>query len=368
MSLANRVEAARQRSLSWFDAQRISFEGASLWRESAHHDPGLWPGMVLPGTYNSAMCLRLIGGLDTFDVSSAAQWIIVKRQADGSWWLDGMDPGDVFKKPDHEESVRYVSWHITNYTLGALHALVGNAPSPNFAKPYFDPQALGHWLSRRNMRDAWQEGNNIVNLGSFFWLLREDSAAGAALEQMMEWHDLNSEPSTGFWGVHQSNPTRLLHAMAGATHNYHLFYALNRPIPYHERAVDYCLTQPPQVVSACIDADLIDILAHAYVRLDYRREDIAAWLATICEAILAIQNEDGGFPDLSSAEGKRGFDGWRGGYSEPQGISCGFGTFFRWIAIAMCARVLEPTLRDWQFRTMPGLGYFNVGDTVSGEA
>lgn len=364
MSLANQIEAARRKTLDWFDAQTIDFEGVRLWRESAHHDPSRWPGMVLPGTYNSAMCLRLVGGLDDTsadDLASMARWIGDKQRPDGSWWLDGMLEADVYKKPDHAESLRYASWHITNYTLGALQALGASPSPPGLTHAYLDPLMLGHWLSRRDMRDAWQEGNNIVNLGSFFWLMRKEPGARAALDQMIEWHDFNSEPSTGFWGVHQNDPTRLLHAMAGATHNYHLFYALDRPILHHERAIDYCLTQPPHVVSACIDADLVDILAHAYLRLDYRREEIAAWLAVMGAAILSAQNADGGFPDLPHGDQMRRFDGWRGGYEEPQGISCGFGTFFRWIALAMCARCLVPNYREWQFRAMPGLGYFNAG-------
>lgn len=365
--LAVRIEAARQRTLGWFRKQEIERDGARLWRESAVADPDRWPGMVLPGTYNSALCLRMIGGLDHADASlldETAAWIERKRRPDGSFWLEGMNEADVFKKDDHAESVRYVKWHIANYAFGALQALGRSNPGdPAFVRSFLDEKTLGHWLSRRDMRDPWQEGNNVVNLGSFLLLVRdfgsEDDAAiaQARLDQLVEWHLFQSEPATGFWGVNQGNATGRLQAMAGATHNFHLFYELGVPIPHHERSIDYCLHEDPEAVSACIDADLVDILAHAYLHLDYRRGEIANWLAAIGEALLAIQDEDGGFPDLPTGHGQRRFDGWRDGYSEPQGIACAFATFFRWIALAMIARCLIPAQRNWQFRSMPGLGY-----------
>lgn len=368
--LGTRIEAARSRTLDWFRTRAITGNGARLWTESAAADPDQWPGMVLPGTYNSALCLRLIGGLDdegSAELAATAGWIERSRRPDGSFWLDGMDEANVFKKDDRAESLRYVTWHIANYTLGALQALGRTNPGdPAFVRPFLDHKTLGHWLSRRDMRDPWQEGNNIVNLGSFLLLIGDHGASGEAeaararLDQLIEWHVFNSEPATGFWGVNQSDGTGRLHAMAGATHNYHLFYALGVPIPHHERAIDYCLTQPPRAVSACIDADLVDILAHAHCHKDHRRGDIADWLATMAEALLAIQNDDGGFPDVPNGDGVRRFDGWRNGFREPQGISCAFGTYFRWIALAMIARCLMPGHRHWQFRPMPGLGYFKA--------
>jgi hypothetical protein len=217
-------------------------------------------------------------------------------------------------------------------------------------------------MAARDWRDPWLEGNNVVNLGSFLLLLAGSAdaavagAARAALDWLIDWHVENSDPRTGFWGRQESDGERL-HAMAGATHNYHLFFALGRPVPHLERAVDYCLTRPPQVVSACIDADLVDILANAAFLSDYRRGEIRSWLAELGAALLAFQNEDGGFADQS--EGTRKFDGWVAGYAEPQGIS--FATFFRWIALAMIARVLDPGDRSWGFRRMVGLGYFAHG-------
>jgi hypothetical protein len=54
-------------------------------------------------------------------------------------------------------------------------------------------------------------------------------------------------------------------------------------------------------------------------------------------------------------------DGWVKGYTEPQGLSNTFATWFRWIAIAMAARSLWPDWDafpgGWRFRPMVGIGY-----------
>jgi hypothetical protein len=272
-----------------------------------------------------------------------------------------MAPGDTFKKDDPEETRAYLVGHVTNYTLGALEALGRQVPEPHFAAAYLAPGAIADWMAARDWDDPWLEGNNVVNLASFLLVLAANAdpatanAARRALDWMIDWHVENSDPRTGFWGRQDSERERL-HAMAGATHNFHLFFALGRDVPHLDRAVDYCLTQPPKVVSACIDADLVDILANAAFLSDYRFTEIRDWLAELGGALIAFQNADGGFADQT--EGTRRFDGWVKGYHEPQGISCAFATFFRWIALAMIARVLDPADRSWGFRRMVGLGYF----------
>ncbi|MBX9875699.1 MAG: hypothetical protein K2X84_12630, partial [Beijerinckiaceae bacterium] len=177
-----------------------------------------------------------------------------------------------------------------------------------------------------------------------------------ALEHLFAWHDRLQEPSTGFWGVGQlSDPTRLLHAFAGSMHNFHLWYETGRPLPFQDKAVDYCLSLPPAIDSACIDVDAVDVLVHGHALLGDRREAIARWCLTLLEALLAFQNADGGFADVR--EGVRRQDGWVRGYEEPQGLSNSFATWFRWIAIAMIADLLWPGRRNWRFRRMVGIGY-----------
>ena len=368
------VLEARQRSLTWYKSMQAPGQPAGVLRVSAAHDPQRWPGMLLPGTYNGLMGQALIGGLGHLDAAgrhALAQWLLRQRREDGVFRLPGMQDADVFKKDDPAETWRYIDFHLTNYSLGALQCVAPRqAAVLQFAQPYLQPQHLLAWLALRDLRDPWQEGNNIVNLGSFLLLLREQEPrrwslpVQQALELLFAWHDRLQEPATGFWGVGQaSDPLQALHAMAGSMHNYHLWYATGRALPYQDRAVDYSLTQAPAVHSACIDVDLVDLLVHADWQIGHRRAEIRHWLRTLLPELLAFQNPDGGFADIRDGAGiaLRRQDGWVNGYAEPQGLSNTFATWFRWIAIAMISRNLWPGWNafpgGWQFRRMIGIGY-----------
>ncbi len=364
--LRERITDAMGRAAGWIWSMQAPGKPKGVFRTSAHHDPVRWPGVLLSGTYDGLMCLDLIGEIWRFDAEerdALAHFIEGFAQVDGRFSNPHMRSSDIFKKEDYLETVSYVSFHLTNYSLGALDA-IGRLDNPNlaFAEPFLDPLYLHAWLGQRDLRDAWQEGNNVVNVGSFLLLMIRfgpkirAARARHALELLMAWHDRNQEPATGFWGVGQTvNPRRAVEAMAGATHNLHLYYALERPIPMAERMVDYCLTLPTERQSACLDVDPVDILIHLDRLTGYRRNDVQAWLRAKLEALLDSQNEDGGFAD--EREGVRKLDGWISGYEEPQGLSNCFATFFRCLAIGMTADCLWPGWRFWNFRRMAGIGY-----------
>jgi hypothetical protein len=304
------------------------------------------------------MCRDLLDALPAAR-AALADWLERFRRPDGIFRVPGMDDTNVFKKPDLGETWRYIDWHVTNYTLGAIQALAPERrPRLDFARPYLDPLQLKGWLADRDLRDPWQEGNNIVNLGSFLLLLRtgEPEAATRALDILMSWHDYHREPTTGFFGIGQlSDATAVLHAFAGSMHAFHLWYATACPLPGQERAVDYALTRPTTIDSACIDVDLVDLLVHAHDRTDWRRDEIRVWLRAKLTALLDFIGPDGGFADEHA--GIRRQDGWVRGYTEPQGLSNTFSTWFRWIAIAMIAELLWPDHWPWRFRRMVGIGY-----------
>jgi hypothetical protein len=357
-----RVEPAVARAEQYLWSLQVPGEPVGVFRASHAHDPAAWPGVLLPGSYDALMALALTGGIERMSTAErgvASAFLKRFRRADGSFHIPQQQSKDTYKRPEREETALYIAFHLTNYALGALGG--DERPVLDFARPFLDPLRLNAWLARRDLRDPWLEGNNIVNLASFLSLFvrrgDEDAVmARAGLKHLVDWHRFNQEPATGFWGVGQADPRQRLHAMAGATHNFHLFYALGEPIPYAERIVDYCLALPRPVESACIDVDIVDILANFHALMDYRRAEIRAWLAAKLEALLDFQNPDGGFAD--TREGVRRLDGWINGYSEPQGLSNSFATFFRLLAIAMIARTLVPELRRWRFRRMLGIGYF----------
>lgn len=367
-ALKARIDDAARRSLDWLSARERQLDGvapAGAMAFSAGHDPERWPGMLLPGTYNGVMCRDLLGGLQArpeAERRALADWIRGFRDASGAFALPGMTAANSFKKPDPEETRRYVAFHVTNYALGALQAL-GEAPSaPSFVQEWLDSVALKAWLAERDLRDPWLEGNNIVNLGSFLLLRAQEGGAAdrasvaQALDILFDWHDRLQEPATGFWGIgQQQDPRRLLHAMAGSMHNYHLFYACDRPLPYQREAAAYVLSRDPVWHSACIDVDEVDLLVHALDALPELRAPVEQWLRRKLAVLLANQNGDGGFADTLSEPWR--FDGWVGGYTEPAGASTTFATWFRWIAIAMIDDALWPGRRPWRFRQMIGIGY-----------
>lgn len=360
------IDAARLRTLVWLDAMQTPGLPRGVSLISSAHEVSRWPGVLLPGTYNATMARALLGELDTWPAderSSLADWLLAHRRPDGVFRVPGMSADAVFKKPDPQETWRYIDFHVTNYSLGAIDVLTPQAPAKlDFARPWLDITTLKAWLAERDLRDPWQEGNNIVNLASFLLLMARQEPASlktpvdACMAVMFDWHDRLQEPATGFWGVGQlSDPVCALHAMAGSMHNYHLWYARGRTLPYQDRAIDWSLQQPPQVHSACIDVDLVDLLVHGLMLTHHRHGDIHAWLRALLPRLLAFQNADGGFADVT--EGVRRLDGWVRGYEEPQGLSNTFSTWFRWIAIAMIADSLWPGRWAWQFRRMLGIGY-----------
>jgi hypothetical protein len=354
------IEAARLATLDFLTSLQVEGLPKGVCRISQVQDATKWPGMNLPGTYNAVLCRDLIGGMDTIDRHGVRDWLLSHRRPDGVFKVPGMHDADVFKRAEPGETWRYIDWHVSNYTLGALDALdPTHTPLLSFAEPYLDRITLKAWLADRDLRDPWLEGNNIVNLASFLLALRENpthrARAEAELEILFAWHDYHQEPGTGFWGVGQDDARGRLHAMAGSMHNYHIWYITGRRLPYQQRAVDYALSRKPGIVSACIDVDLVDLLVHAHDQIDYRRAEIRDWLARQLPALLAFQREDGGFADETT--GLRRQDGWVSGYSEPQGISNSFSTWFRWIAIAEIADLFWPGQFPWQFRRGIGVGF-----------
>ena len=316
---------------------------------SAGND-GREAGMLLPGTYDAVNALGLMKRLDASWTSDSIAFLQSFRKRDGFFRMSGMKKGELTYP-----SFEYDNLHLTNYAMSALDYL-GHRPQAGelrFVKRYTG-RRLEQWLKKRDLAKPWSEGNYLVNAASF---LIEGSLANVpgcneGVRAMQRWH---TEVQDEFGFFHDTAIEDLTNAFAGAAHNFHLYYYFHTPIPQYKAVVDYMLTRPTAADSACIDVDEMDILFH-FSAYGYRVPEIRAWVEKKLENILALQREDGGFPD--ALYGELTFDGWTK-YREPQGASNAFATWFRLIAIGMADTLLYGRGKNWAFRRTIGIGYAN---------
>ena len=366
MSHSQKIAETRQRVLEWLATMDAPEGGPEAKRFSSHHDVQRWPGMVLPATYDAVHCLRLLGeyqGGGRYDADRAAGVLNSYQTDTGAFRLPGMVAQDVFKREDPDYTREYIEFHATNYSFGALRSL-GRRELRRFAfmDRYLSPEGLQSWIANRGWDDPWMEGNSFVNLGSFLIALAEDGNRDAAnrLSELMDWLDAHQDEDTGFWGGGADTRRGLLVGMAGAMHTFHLYYYLDRPLPRMEQITAACLSLAQNeldgVSSACLDVDIIEVLGNCH-RMGHRQKEIEQVFRKKLDDLLSFQNSDGGFSDEKS--GVLRFDGWVRGYSEPQGSSNCFATWFRTATLGILDCVLRPDAAgDWTFRNTVGIGYY----------
>lgn len=338
-------------------------DAEGIFSTSSYHAREAWPGMSVPATYNAVNALTLLAGVRTgadFDTGRSIAFLLEHQDAEGRFAIPGMKDNQIYKKEALHETREYIDFHVSNY---AREAVGTYAPerllSPIFAEFLCDKSRLRDWLSRRDWSDPWLEGNAIVNAGGFLLELGRDDLVHFMLDGL----EAIQNRETGFWGERPgSSRNSLLHTFAGAMHIYHLYYLLQREIPHAREAVDAGLSlaknELAAVSSACLDVDIVDMLASLWP-LDHRRKEIESFVERKVEALISVQNEEGGFYD--EPYGIRRFDGWVGGYWEPQGLSNCFATWFRSITIAVGLVLLEPGCASrFCFRRTVGIGFFDV--------
>lgn len=361
--IVRRALDSLERAADWLEGMDTA-DGAGIKRCSDWHDPARWPDMRLPATYNGTNALILLRGSEALNAGRKRRvgtFLSRYQSSDGAFSMPQMKGDEIYKHPDPRRTEEYIRLHISNY---ARQALDWTAPDllrpPSFIAPLREEEALRSWFDRRNWNDPWMEGNVIVNVAGLLLELEER----ALLKRLVEWLNQKQDPSTGFWGNGQQESRKaLVHAMAGAMHVYHLYYYLGETIPNSARIIDAGLDIASRELdrpsAACLDVDIVEMLA-AMWPARYRRGEIREAMARKVAQVLEMQNGDGGFCD--EREGIRRFDGWVGGYWEPQGMSNCFATWFRAITLAIALSLLEPSLLErWTFRDRIGIGYFDPG-------
>lgn len=336
-------------------------------RCSSYHDIERYPDMCLPATYNATNALVLLGSYKNMEKvrkEALIDYFNSYQTEDGCYRFRRMADDEIWKGHSIEYSRAYIDNHVTNYTMGAIRNLGGYCRYPlSFIRKFETADGMKNWLNERDLTDPWLEGNNVVNLSSF--LIYELEKKNPVLltermEQMFSWHEQYQDPETGFWGTNLGKkPAGIMDGMAGAAHNFHLYFYFNRRLKHTEKITDYCLEFiNGQVKSACLDVDVVDILVNM-IPYGYRTAEIKGSLEEFAEKLTAFQNADGGFAD-EKTNGVRRMDGWVGGYFEPQGLSNCFATWFRCTTLAMILCALSPSDADrFTFRNTIGIGYFN---------
>jgi len=226
------------------------------------------------------------------------------------------------------------------------------------AHRFCDLNVLQNWMDRRDLKNAWVEGNNILFVGQLLVYLRDVErypGAQAALDMWFYWLDTHLDPANGLWGT--NGYCSALHAVCGGYHQLLVYYHEHHCLANPSGMVDTVLSlqhwdggfNPDGNAGACEDVDSVDILVNLYKRLDYRRADIRVALRRCLRHVLATQNVDGGFPyNLNSGQSHMGIPGTQ---ALPN-MSTTFSTWFRIHTLALIAEILsgEPDLAGVPFR------------------
>jgi hypothetical protein len=266
-------------------------------------------------------------------------------------------------KPD------YLKMQMTSWALQALDVLGGRPRYPlKFMEDFCTVEKLGKWLEARDWSDPWYEGNMLLFMGVFLIDCYEKGihGYGELIDYYIDWLNKKQNESTGYWGINLEDRDNLFNAMAGATHEYILYYYLNRSINYIEKIIDSTLSlqhkdglfSPRGGGGACEDLDAVDILVNMSLRTDYKKEEIKNALLRAFHALKGMQNDDGGFVY------RRNFSfcmsGLRRISSKPNESDL-FSTWFRLYTIAIISQVIDIqpySSFNWSFLKYPGMGMF----------
>jgi hypothetical protein len=215
------------------------------------------------------------------------------------------------------------------------------------AHQFCDVDYLRQWMDRRDLKNAWFEGNNILFVGQLLVYLRDVErhvGAQAALEAWFDWLDAHVDVSTGLWGT--DGHCSAVEAVCGGYHQLLVYYHESRRTINPEGLIDTVLGlqhvdggfNPRGNGGACEDVDSVDILLNFYKRFDYRRADIRFALKRCLRHILSTQNPDGGFPyNLNCVQSHMGIPGTQA----PANVSAAFPTWFRVHTLALIAEILR---------------------------
>ena len=330
----------------------------------AVHDPAtggstsaLGGRITLYGTCYAALAKYYISSLEILPDRTSD--FLIRYQDPGTGLMIGPELKDFYPEPGVLHNREHLVLHLTcaalptcqNFNIRLRHPL-------RAAHQFLDLDFLAAWLARRDLRNAWFEGNNLLFVGQLLVYLRDvksNAYAQPALDHWFQWLDGNMDHATNLWGT--NGYCTKADAVYGGYHQLLLYYHENHPIMNPSGLIDTVLGlqhsdggfSPVGNAGACEDVDCVDILVNLYKRFDYRRAEIRHRLSLCADHILRTQNPDGGFPYHRDFEqGHMGIPDMKA----PANASTTFATWFRIHTLALCAQIIpsHPNLEGIQFR------------------
>ncbi len=326
--------------------------------------------ITLGASCYAAMTMHYLGALHEISAEEKANWAqaIRKFQNPQTGLFEGPEIQDA-RNSLSSDAFEYASLHLTSLVLPALDVLESRPDlSIAWAKQFLGKERLREWLSQRDWRRAWHEGNNLLFLGQFLIHLRDQekiAKAQTALDAYFEWLDLQMDPQTGLWGT--NGFCDAYEAVYGAYHQLLVYYYCERPLPYAARTIDTVLRlQHPDGTftrrgggGACEDVDAVDMIVNCYRRTGHRPRAVRFALADCLDAILQNRMPDGGFVYVRNQPLIQ--SGLQRTYCPPNTSNL-FATWFRVHTIALiCGIVRDHPLASipWQFNRVCSMGWHN---------
>jgi hypothetical protein len=284
---------------------------------------------------------------------------IAACQSPDSGLFIGPEMRDHFPPEEIGHNREHLLLHLTCATIPVCQQFGIDIAHPIYdARRFCDRAYLTDWLSRRNLKGAWLEGNNLLYVGHLLVHLRDVEkypGAAEALQLWFDWLDKHVDPATNLWGTNGYCSVKA--AVYGAYHQFLIYYYEDHPFINPKGLVDAVLSlqhtdggfDPAGNGGACEDVDAVDILVHMYKRFPYRRAEIRNALRRCARHMLSTQNSDGGFPYRRFApQSHMGVPGTQAAAN----VSTTFPTWFRIHALALCAEIIpdEPAFKGLSFR------------------
>ena len=253
----------------------------------------------------SFMILYYINKLSEFSSLEIKQWaeyILKHQNENGLFYGPEILKGKLLSD---SHSKNHLAWHLTCHVLPVLKIMEVKPKIPlKFFEPYLLEHNLNKWLKRRNWREPWIEGNNLLFMGQLLTYFYEEEKVLEAkdrIEQLFKWLDEKIDPDTGFWGTQYGS--NVYSSVYGGYHQLLLYYYWNHEIAHPHKMIDTVLSlqhfdggfSNSWGGGSCEDVDCVDILVNLYKKTNYRRKDIEKALIKNSFSVLRRNNSEGGF-------------------------------------------------------------------------